>query len=385
MTDQPGEVRLIRAAIVAIVSLLVVGCGSMEFAAPGGYVSYDEAERAVAPEPSQGITADMERAEAQPSPVAQTDSAPAERPAQQRLRVYSGRLTLSVARVERARESIIETVAALDGYVERSQADLLVVRVPAERFAEAMTRIETEGDVESRSVETADVTAQYADIERRLEIVTTSRQRLYDLLERSEDADERVAILRDIRRLTEEMEQLQSSLESLSELVAYSRITVTLVARIQITQVMREEIPFAWVAGLDPLRVTMGDAAERLEYTVPETFAAFSEGVRIRAESADGSRIRMGARENQPAGDAEFWTSALQFHLAAFYRSADEYRAGEFSGVLFTSKDAEPYSYLVMTRVRGDELVVLECFFPSDESRQRLLPAVREMVDGGAS
>ena len=47
-------------------------------------------------------------------------------------------------------------------------------------------------------------------------------------------------ILREIRRLTEEIEQLKSSLDSLDRLIRYSRISVSLVPRIDETGELRQ-------------------------------------------------------------------------------------------------------------------------------------------------
>lgn len=367
-----------------------------------GGVGSDEAQ-IEAPEPAYdrahdaGATA---RGEAEPVPVgsvspeaqslAVADGTPPQEPDAtpgERMRVSTGSLELTVARVDRARGAIIEYVARVGGYVERSTADTLVVRVPADRFDAAMTRVEELGEVRSRVVEIADVTEAFADLERRLEIAVASRERLYELLERAEsssdDADERVAILREIRRLTEEIEGLRSALDALGELVAYSRISVRLVSRIETTQAMRRSIPFPWIARLDPLDPSVGEAAGRIELEMPADFAVLAEGRRVRAESADGTRIRAGGRPNEPAGDAVFWSEALAFHLGDFYRSTDPVDAGAYSGVVFESRDREPYFYLVAIAPRGDELLVVEAFFPTLAARDEHLEPISRMLEGG--
>jgi hypothetical protein len=312
-------------------------------------------------------------------------STPAE-PAEpvQRMRVFSGDLELVVASVEQSRERIILAVESAGGYVESSSADYLVVRVPAERFDSTLEQIEEEGDVRSRSVRTADVTDQFLDLERRLQIAVASRDRLLTLLERTEDPDERVAILRDIRRLTEEIEQLRSSLESLSQLVRYSRITVRLISRIQVSQVARSRIPFRWIANLAPLQVTTRPAAEEIPVSLGDSFAVFEEGVWVRAEAADGTVVRAGAVSNNPAGSTEFWQSALLYHLAPFFRTARPEQAGEYRGVLFESRDTNPFYYLVLVQPVDEELIVAEAFFPTAEARDAHLSGVRDAFAEGA-
>jgi hypothetical protein len=230
-------------------------------------------------------------------------------------------------------------------------------------------------------VSTADVTEQFLDLERRLQIATVSRDRLYELLERAEDSDERVSILREIRRLTEEIERLQTSLDSLSRLIQYSRITIQLIARIQTTQAMLLRVPFAWIASLSPLYATLGAASAPIPVTVPDDFALFDEGTQVHAESADGVRFRIGARENRPAGNVEFWQEAIRYHLGPLYSSAEPVEIGVFGGVRLESKDTDPFVYLIAMTVRDDELVVAEVFYPDLTAEEAHRSSVTEALE----
>jgi hypothetical protein len=49
--------------------------------------------------------------------------------------------------------------------------------------------------------------------------------------------------------------------------------------------------------------------------------------------------------------------------------------------VLFTSKDRNPYAYLVAALAKGGQLYVLEVFFPDLETQGRHLEAVREAME----
>jgi hypothetical protein len=341
---------------------------------PGGYVDTDTvpspegmaAERTFA-QPA-AASREVSTGEMQTESVSVTDSSAdtATQPVspQERLRVFSADLEISVPSVSVAREEAITYVESIGGYVESSGESYLVVRVPAPAFDASLARLEALGELLSRSVSTADVTDQYLDLDRRLQIAETSRERLYELLERAEDADERVSILREIRRLTEEIEQLRNSLDSLSRLIQFSRITISLVARIQTTRAALSTIPFSWIAQLDPLRHTLGRASRAIEVTPPEDFAVFSQGALVSAESADGVRFRVSARANQPEGDAAFWQEALSYHLSPLYRTATPIEAGAFRGVRLESKDISPFVYVVAVMVRENETLVAEVFYP---------------------
>lgn len=393
---------------VSIVSLaLVVSCASMREVAYSGSEGSGQKEaipsdaaRSSAPtsRSSKSAPAVQEVAANAPSPSARgatrpdTEAvvAPGKNPIppaqnqQERKRVYEAKVELLVASVERARADIIEQAQAADGYVESSVKDTVIIRVPAARFDEVLATVQGLGDVRSRQVEATDVTDQYADLSLRLKTATASRARLYELLEQAKKSDERLAILREIRRLTEEIEQLSSSLNTLGRLIEFSRITVRLLPRIQAQQVTRSAIPFKWIAALDPLKITTRNLGKSIEITLPKDFAVFSKDRFVRAEAADGTRIRIGSVANDPKGDTTFWETALSFHLAKYYARTQSLEAGSFHGAGFVSRDAKPYVYAVLVAVKEDEIVVVEAYLPNEGIAQERLTSLRAMLEGAA-
>ncbi len=291
--------------------------------------------------------------------------------AQKRLRVYSAELEMAVTSVNTSRESLIDLAEEAGGYVESSSMNYVVLRVPAADFESVLARVESIGTVLARSVRTADVTDQFSDLERRIDLAERTRERLYDLLDRADETEERVKILREIRRLTEEIERLRGELESLDQLIRFSRIAVSLTARIARETRSRDAIPFPWIAWLDPLGVTTGEASQVIGLEVPEDYAVFEEGKRWLAEAAEGTRIKAGMAANEPRGDTEFWAAALAHHLADYYRSAERVEYGRFRGVLFESKDVQPFYYLAAVHAVEDSIIVAEAFFPDKEAFDR--------------
>ncbi|MFP4565088.1 MAG: DUF4349 domain-containing protein [Spirochaetaceae bacterium] len=313
-----------------------------------------------------------------------------ERPAEERLRVYSAELELLVPRIEAAREEIIRAAEAAGGYVESSGGEYITIRVPAERFDGVVEEIEGVGRVSSRAVRTADVTEQYADLGRRLELAKRTRERFYTLLERTPDTEERVEILREIRRLTERIERLNAQIESLDRRIAYSRISVRLIARIQNGGPRRADIPFPWIAALDPLERTTGEPDRRPAVKLPADYAVFDTGRFVRAETADGTRVRIGAVEHEPRGDSLFWQDALIYHLGDFYtvvRRVEARRPGAtgrseetLRGALFASKGVQRFFYLVLAGARNGEIIVAEAFFPDADARDARLDEIRDAL-----
>jgi len=302
-----------------------------------------------------------------------------------RKRVYSGYCRLRVNEAEETKTRIADIAEESGGYVESVQTTSVVIRIPAQRFTEIFERILGLGDVDDKAIETYDVTEYFRDQETRLEIHRKTRERLYALLEKTEDVEERLAILREIKRLTEEIERIERTLELLERQISFSRITVSLIPRLPPGQGDRSSIPFGWIAGLDPLYPRLVASSREVSLELGEEFAVFEKAAAFRAESAEGTRVRLGATRNSPAGDTEFWRQALAYHLGPYFRKAEELELGLVGAVLFTSKDAKPYSYLVgVVAEEGDdilkEIVVVEVFFPDQNALGERLPALREAI-----
>ncbi|MFW6181049.1 MAG: DUF4349 domain-containing protein, partial [Spirochaetota bacterium] len=249
-----------------------------------------------------------------------------------RMRVYQGYCRILVGSAEEPREQLFALAGEWGGYVESVAGDTVVIRVPAARFQETFDLVLALGEVLDSSVETFDVTEQFTDLEARLDIARRTRERLYALLERTRDVEERLKILREIRRLTEQIERISRRLEMLEDQVAFSRITVELVPRLGARDELRRQIPFRWIADLDPLYASLPRVKGRVVLEPGPDFAVFDKERSYRAESADGVRVRVGSTENEPRGDGYFWQQALSFHLGPAYRNAQPVQAGQVQG-----------------------------------------------------
>jgi hypothetical protein len=258
----------------------------------------------------------------------------------------------------------------------------VVVRVPAEHFNMIFEEILRLGEVLDRFIETFDVTEYFRDLETRLDISRKTRERLYVLLERTTDVEERLKILREIKRLTDEIERIEGNLRTLEEQVSFSRITVELVPRLDYRPEERDRIPFSWISALDPLYVSIRDLKGRVTVELEDDFALFQKEKAFRAESADGVRIRIGTTHNDPHGDGSFWQRAVVHHLGKYYGGYEEFELNNLKAVLFSSKDAEPFYYLVGVRDRGRRLYVVEVFFPDHGALEEKLAKVKTSLGG---
>jgi hypothetical protein len=194
-----------------------------------------------------------------PTPAGPPVAAPAASPFGQgahdvSMLLRSAQLTLAVYEVEKKMDAVQAVATELGGYLALRGDRELTVRVPRERFDEALRRIEGVGDVLHRSVAAEDVTDQFVDLELRLKNALAVRARLEKLVE-SASVKDAVEIHKELAKITEEVERLEGKLKLLRDRIAFSTITVTF-ERTEPQRVRSQALlPFPWMRtmGLAPL------------------------------------------------------------------------------------------------------------------------------------
>jgi hypothetical protein len=286
-------------------------------------------------------------------------------------RIYSGAADLVVDDLEKTKTGIETLAVSSGGYVESVYDTSIVIRVPAAEFDKIFRAILELGKIVSQSVETADITELYSDLAGRLSIAVTSRNRLYELLKRTTDTNEQVLILKEIGRLTEEIENIRLILQNLDNYISYSRISVTLTPRLAMEQSDKYAIPFTWLRNLDPLSPSGRKLKASVSLKPGDEYAVFSGKKVYRAESFTGSRLYIFTVPNRPRGDSRFWQEALLFHLSPFYSGAEKldrkFGKSDLHGVLFTSKDQTPFQLFVGVIADRGDLHVIQIFSPSED------------------
>jgi hypothetical protein len=143
-----------------------------------------------------------------------------------RLMIYTASYELLVPSVADSIRAFVERVEGLGGYLQKRDGARVACRVPAARFGELIAAIPSIGAVLLESLEAADVTRAYRDLEIRIENAEKARQRLLSILEKADKVEEVLAIEADLRRLTEEIERMKGELRYLADQIAFSTITV---------------------------------------------------------------------------------------------------------------------------------------------------------------
>jgi len=104
---------------------------------------------------------------------------------------------------------------------------IVVLRVPAQSYADVVDELEGLGETITRSRTADDVTDQVVDVEARIETQETSIDRLQQLLSEASRVSDILAIETELTSRIAELESLEARLEQLNNLTDLATVTVT--------------------------------------------------------------------------------------------------------------------------------------------------------------
>jgi hypothetical protein len=139
--------------------------------------------------------------------------------------IYTANLAMAVYQVTPGMDAVERVARDAGGYLSVRGDNVVTIRVPRDRFEEALGRIEKLGDVTHRDIKAEDVTDQYVDLEARLKNAYAVRDRLKELLDKAV-VKEALDIERELGRITEQIEVMEGKLKLLRDQIAFSTITV---------------------------------------------------------------------------------------------------------------------------------------------------------------
>jgi hypothetical protein len=286
--------------------------------------------------------------------------------------VYTGYLKLQVRRLMDALDAITTLTDKRGGYVESMTQTTIVVRVPGTDFEAMVEQFGKLGELLERQVKAVDVSQQFTDLGARLAVAHEARSRLLALLERTKDLNERLQLVQEIKRLSEQIEGIDSTLATLKNLVEFFTVTIDLVSLVSETARVGEPSPFPWVSALSAATTTLKEGARDFELTLPPAFVLFDEDEQYRAQAADTAILRVARIDNEPRGDTTFWSDAVQREMQGRGEKLVESKIAHLVAYrLYRNDDLKPRYYLVGIAVAADDLFVLEAFLPNQESYQR--------------
>lgn len=360
-------------------------------AAPSAAADVGQEANPMARAPAAAGRADYERRLPPPStasvtpaePGAEPAASPSEPVAGTRLVHYTGYAKLRVSDPEEIANTIIARVEADGGYIEQRRQLQLVVRIPVRAFRAVFAALLKMGDVIDQAMSAQDITDSYSDVKLRLETLRAARSRLAELLAQATHERERLDILNQISQLTEEIDVLQAQLNTLATLAAFSRITIALVPRYVERRTPTDEpiAAFRWIWQLSPFKRDIAQSGKRLELKVPQGMAKLSHRDQFVTESADGAVLWTARRPNEPRGTSEFWQTAIAKRLAPEYAKAETRNLGAFKALHLVDHGDDPYRYLIAVRANGNELELVEVFYPSAKQETRYQPEVAQILE----
>jgi len=151
--------------------------------------------------------------------------------------IRTGSASIEVAALEKAIERVRQLADRLGGYVGNTSTQtgegqvrsaMLVLKIPAGRFDEAVNGLSPFGKVESVTVEAEDVGEEFVDLTARTSNAKRLEERLLALLAtRTGKLEEVVNVERELARVREEIERIDGRLRYLKTRVAMSTLTIS--------------------------------------------------------------------------------------------------------------------------------------------------------------
>jgi hypothetical protein len=126
----------------------------------------------------------------------------------------------------------------------------ITIRVPAEKFNDAIDALAKFGPVARREIQALDVTEQHTDLEIRLTNGRAALKRLQTLLDKAVNVKEVLAIEKELIRMRTEMERLQGKMNLMKSQVAYATITVDFRQAARVSDHVGVKLPFWWLSQL---------------------------------------------------------------------------------------------------------------------------------------
>jgi uncharacterized protein DUF4349 len=143
--------------------------------------------------------------------------------------VYTGWFTVDVYEIRKAQKELVALVDSMGGYMQETNGSVVVVRLPAEKFAKIEPELKKLGRVDDTltRIQSTDITARFVDTELRLTTKKKYLQTLTKMLEQAGTLKDKLEVQKEIARMIEEIESLEGALRLMKQQVALATVTVT--------------------------------------------------------------------------------------------------------------------------------------------------------------
>lgn len=237
-------------SVILVLSMLLSGCSrnkarnsdSGGYYAEGGYAAYDMVYDDADYEMDYMAVSDESAAYESKSYPAASNSGTSS--SQKRMIQRSASINIQVMDPEQAASSIIELTENMGGFVvsssnttEHYSGDIylpradLSIRVPAERLMEMIEFIEnltTDASkyVSNKRIYGVDITSDYVDMTSRLTSLERTRDKLYEIMDTAQNAEEALEVYSSIADVESDIEVYKGKIKYMEESVALSSVEI---------------------------------------------------------------------------------------------------------------------------------------------------------------
>ncbi|MBA2688505.1 MAG: DUF4349 domain-containing protein [Gemmatimonadaceae bacterium] len=239
----------IRNTILCITVFAVLACdretskseaaadGTGVMGAPASASTPEMREQAMHRSAKPGMTDMSDESQSAPAAV-QTTPQPSAQPATPAMMIRTGYAMLEVSKLDPAVDKVRALAAKVGGYVtntsttggrDQVRTAMLELRIPAQRYDEAIAALTEIGRVESTQTSAQDVGEEFVDLTARIGNLRKLEARLIDLLaNRTGRLQDVLSVERELSRVRTEIDQIEGRLRYLKDRVSTSTLTVNL-------------------------------------------------------------------------------------------------------------------------------------------------------------
>ncbi len=291
---------------------------------------------------------------------------------------YTGNITMQTSEPEMLIDTVANWTKAKNGSISIRRNGFISLQIPVAEFKNFFNQILGLGRVTSKNISASDITEAYSDNAARLKIAESTLARLHQLLAVAKTEQEKIALLKEIQRVSEQIEQRKLEEKELLRQATFSTINLW-VSNIPTAIPYRAHVKaFEWFSNLANNSIN----GKALKLSIPKDFIETSDTKREwSTASALNAKFSAFERKNEPKGTTSFWAEAMLEFFKSKY--ATELKTEEkFSLVRLQNFRTEPEVHYIAILKKSDEktLRIAVAYFPNIEAEKKNSEAVLEVL-----
>lgn len=146
--------------------------------------------------------------------------------------IKTGNITLEISSLSESEAMMIDFAKQFGGYITDSSmyeySYNATVKIPVEKFEEAMTAAGELGKIKYRSVNSQDVTDEFYDLQTRLETKKIVQKKLESYLASAKDIKDLLEVERQLNNVTSDIEVMEGRMKRLTNQIDYSTLYISM-------------------------------------------------------------------------------------------------------------------------------------------------------------